>query len=109
SMVDVLFNCARFFSHESCGQCTPCREGTAWMHKILTRIRMGEGQLRDLDLLAEVAGSMGIIPATTICGVSDGAAWPIKNGIKKLRGEFEEYIKTGQKTVKPSDALMEAH
>jgi len=109
SMVDVLFNCARFFAHESCGQCTPCREGTAWMHKILARIRMGEGQPRDLDLLNEVAASMGIIPGTTICGLSDGAAWPIKNAIKKFRGEFEEYIKTGRKTVKPSDALMAAH
>lgn len=109
SMVDVLFNCARFFSHESCGQCTPCREGTAWMHKILHRIRMGEGQLRDLDLLTEVAGSMGIIPGTTICGLSDGAAWPIKNAIKKFRPEFEEYITTGKKTVKPAEALMAAH
>ena len=109
SMVDVLFNCARFFAHESCGQCTPCREGTAWMHKILTRIRMGEGQLRDLDLLTEVAGSMGIIPGTTICGLSDGAAWPIKNAIKKFRPEFEEYINTGRKTVKSADALMAAH
>ena len=109
SMVDVLFNCARFFAHESCGQCTPCREGTAWMHKILARIRMGEGQSRDLDLLNEVASSMGIIPGTTICGLSDGAAWPIKNAIKKFRSEFEEYIQTGRKTVKPSDALMEVH
>ena len=109
SMVDVLFNCARFFAHESCGQCTPCREGTAWMHKILARIRMGEGQLRDLDLLMEVAASMGIIPGTTICGLSDGAAWPVKNAIKKFRGEFEEYISTGRKTVKPVDALMHAH
>ena len=109
SMVDVLFNCARFFAHESCGQCTPCREGTAWMHKILARIRMGEGQLQDLDLLVEVASSMGIIPGTTICGLSDGAAWPIKNAIKKFRNEFEEYIKTGLKTAKPVDELMEVH
>lgn len=109
SMVDVLFNCARFFAHESCGQCTPCREGTAWMHKILARIRMGEGQLRDLDLLTEVAASMGIIPGTTICGLSDGAAWPIKNAIKKFRPEFEEYITTGRKTVKPAEAFMAAH
>ena len=79
------------------------------MHKILTRIRMGQGELRDLDLLTEVAGSMGIIPGTTICGLSDGAAWPIKNAIKKFRPEFEEYIKTGLKTVKPSEALMAAH
>ena len=101
SMVDVLFNCARFFAHESCGQCTPCREGTSWMHKILNRVRMGHGELRDLDLLVEVANSMGIIPGTTICGLSDGAAWPIKNAIKKFRGEFEDYIKTGQKTSLP--------
>ncbi len=104
SMVDVLFNCARFFAHESCGQCTPCREGTAWMHKILNRIRAGHGELRDLDLLAEVAASMGIIPGTTICGLSDGAAWPIKNAIKKFRPEFEEYIKSGRKSVDPIPA-----
>ncbi len=104
SMVDVLFNCARFFAHESCGQCTPCREGTAWMHKILNRIRAGHGEIRDLDLLAEVAGSMGIIPGTTICGLSDGAAWPIKNAIKKFRPEFEEYIKSGRKSVDPIPA-----
>lgn len=94
SMIDVLYNCCRFFSHESCGQCTPCREGTAWMTKILERIRAGHGQLRDLDLLVEVAASMGIIPGTTICGLSDGAAWPVKNAIAKFRGEFEEYIKS---------------
>lgn len=104
SMVDVLFNCARFFAHESCGQCTPCREGTAWMHKILNRIRAGHGELRDLDLLAEVAGSMGIIPGTTICGLSDGAAWPIKNAIKKFRPEFEEYIKSGRRSADPIPA-----
>jgi len=104
SMVDVLFNCARFFAHESCGQCTPCREGTSWMHRILTRIRSGAGEVRDLDLLFEVAGSMGIIPGTTICGLSDGAAWPIKNAIKKFRGEFEEYIRSGKKSVDPIPA-----
>ena len=107
SMVDVLFNCARFFAHESCGQCTPCREGTSWMHKILNRVRMGHGELRDLDLLVEVASSMGIIPGTTICGLSDGAAWPIKNAIKKFRGEFEDYIKTGQITSLP--VLLDTH
>lgn len=104
SMVDVLFNCARFFAHESCGQCTPCREGTAWMHKILNRVRAGHGELRDLDLLVEVASSMGIIPGTTICGLSDGAAWPIKNAIKKFRSEFEDYIKSGRKSVDPIPA-----
>ena len=98
-MVDVLYNCCRFFAHESCGQCTPCREGTAWMTKILERIRAGHGQLRDLDLLLEVAGSMGIIPGTTICGLADGAAWPVKNAIKKFRPEFEEYIRSGRRSA----------
>lgn len=109
SMVDVLYNCCRFMSHESCGQCTPCREGTAWMTKILTRIRSGQGKIEDLDLLHEVAASMGIIPGTTICGLSDGAAWPVKNAIKKFRGEFEEYITSRQRTITSADELMAAH
>lgn len=110
SIVDVLFNCARFFSHESCGQCTPCREGTAWMRKILERIRNGQGELADLDLLLEVSGSIGIIPGTTICGLSDGAAWPVKNAVKKFRGEFEEFIKSGKKLVRECElAVAGAH
>jgi len=109
SMVDVLFNCCRFFAHESCGQCTPCREGTSWMRKILDRIRSGHGKLEDLDLLLEVAGSMGIIPGTTICGLSDGAAWPVKNAIKKFRPEFEDYIREGRRSITPAQELMATH
>lgn len=101
SMVDVLYNCCRFFAHESCGQCTPCREGTDWMRKILERIMAGEGSLDDLDLLQEVAGSMGIIPGTTICGLADGAAWPVKNAITKFRGDFEEFIRSGRRLEAP--------
>jgi NADH-quinone oxidoreductase subunit F len=108
SMVDVLYNCCRFMSHESCGQCTPCREGTAWMTKILERIRSGHGRLEDLDTLLEVAESMGIIPGTTICGLSDGAAWPVKNAIRKFRPEFEEYIRAGRRTMTPAQELMAA-
>jgi NADH-quinone oxidoreductase subunit F len=109
SMVDVLYNCCRFMSHESCGQCTPCREGTAWMTRILERIRSGAGKIEDLDVLHEVAVSMGIIPGTTICGLSDGAAWPVKNAIKKFRGEFEDYIRTGQRSITAADRLMAVH
>jgi len=109
SMVDVLYNCCRFFAHESCGQCTPCREGTTWMRKILDRIRAGQGKLEDLDLLVEVAGSMGIIPGTTICGLSDGAAWPVKNAIAKFRPEFEEYIREGRRSITPAQELMATH
>ncbi|MBN1852704.1 MAG: NADH-quinone oxidoreductase subunit NuoF [Pirellulales bacterium] len=93
SMIDFLHNSCRFFSHESCGQCTPCREGTAWSLAILNRIKAGHGRIKDLDLLLEIGDSIGIIPGTTICGLADGAAWPIKNAIRKFRGEFEEYIK----------------
>ena len=92
SIVDFLHNSARFFSHESCGQCTPCREGTSWALKMLDRIRAGKGRLMDLDLLLEIGDNMGIIPGTTICGLADGAAWPMKNAIRKFRDEFEQYI-----------------
>ncbi len=93
SMIDFLHNSCRFFSHESCGQCTPCREGTSWALKMLERIKAGRGRLKDLDLLLEIGDSIGILPGTTICGLADGAAWPIKNAIRKFRDEFEEYIK----------------
>jgi NADH-quinone oxidoreductase subunit F len=108
SMVDVLYNCCRFMAHESCGQCTPCREGTMWMTKILERIRSGKGKLEDIDLLLEVGSSMGIIPGTTICGLADGAAWPVKNAITKFRPEFEQYIKSGRSSVTPAQELMMA-
>ena len=93
SMVDFLHNSCRFFAHESCGQCTPCREGTAWALRLLERIRAGRGRLHDLELLLQIGDSIGIIPGTTICGLADGAAWPIKNAIRKFRSEFEDYIR----------------
>jgi NADH-quinone oxidoreductase subunit F len=93
SMIDFLHNSCRFFAHESCGQCTPCREGTSWALRMLERIKAGRGRLRDLDLLLEIADTIGIIPGTTICGLADGAAWPMKNAIRKFRSEFEDYIK----------------
>ena len=93
SIVDFLHNSCRFFAHESCGQCTPCREGTAWSLRMMERIKAGKGRLRDLDLLLEIGDSIGIMPGTTICGLADGAAWPIKNAIRKFRSEFEDYIK----------------
>jgi NADH-quinone oxidoreductase subunit F len=107
SMVDVLYNSCRFFAHESCGQCTPCREGTAWSMKILDRIRRGRGTLSDLDLLLEIGNGIGIIPGTTICGLADGAAWPIKTAITKFRAEFEAYITSGRTSAEP--ALAGAH
>jgi NADH-quinone oxidoreductase subunit F len=107
SIVDVLYNACRFFAHESCGQCTPCREGTAWMTKMLDRMRHGRGRIEDLDILQEIANSIGIIPGTTICGLADGAAWPVKNAVTKFRAEFEEYIRSGRKSEEP--VLVGAH
>jgi NADH-quinone oxidoreductase subunit F len=108
SMVDYLYNCCRFFAHESCGQCTPCREGTTWMYKTLKRIKAGGGRKEDLDVLLQMANNMGIIPGTTICGLADGAAWPVKNALTKFRGEFEEYIRTRQTPTARVTTLQQA-
>jgi NADH-quinone oxidoreductase subunit F len=96
SMVDYLYNTCRFFAHESCGQCTPCREGTTWFSKIMGRIKGGGGRIEDLDLMRHMAQNMGIMPGTTICGLADGAAWPVRNAIDKFRDEFEDYIRAHQ-------------
>lgn len=114
SMVDFLHNSARFFAHESCGQCTPCREGTSWALRILDRIKHGKGRLIDLELLLEIGDTIGIMPGTTICGLADGAAWPLKNAIRKFRSEFEDYIRRtnpqGYANRSPVPALeMAAH
>lgn len=92
-IIDFLHNSCRFFAHESCGQCTPCREGTNWALSMVERIKAGGGRMKDLELLAEIGDSIGIIPGTTICGLADGAAWPIKTAMKKFRDELEELIR----------------
>ncbi len=89
---DVLMNVARFYSHESCGQCTQCREGTSWMYKMASRIAMGAGRVEDLDLLEEVASKMGMMPGYSICGLPDGAAFPVRGLVQKFRSEFESYV-----------------
>ncbi len=110
SMIDFLHNSCRFFAHESCGQCTPCREGTHWSLAMLERIKAGRGRLKDLDLLLEIADSIGIIPGTTICGLADGAAWPIKTAIRKFRSEFEDHITrtnpSGYQSTEPCEATV---
>ncbi len=90
----VLRNMARFYGTESCGQCTQCREGTAWMHKIANRIAQGAGRIEDLDILLETARNLGMMPGLSICGLSDGATYPIETIVKKFRSELEEAIRT---------------
>jgi len=87
-MVAALRNCVRFYSHESCGQCTPCREGSGWMLKVMNRIMDGMGRRRDLDLMMELEKTMGIMPGTTICGLADGTSWVTRTFINKFYDEF---------------------
>jgi len=89
SMVAVIARIARFFAHESCAQCTQCREGTAWTTKILERIRDGQGTTEDLDTLLDIAEQM---TGKTICVLSDSCATPVVSGIKKFAREFGELI-----------------
>jgi NADH-quinone oxidoreductase subunit F len=95
-MVKVLERISRFYHAESCGQCTPCREGTGWMHRVLTRIVAGKGRPEDMDLLVDVAGK---IEGHTICALGDAAAWPIQSFLKHYRHEFAYYIEHGRSMV----------
>lgn len=88
-LVKVLARITKFYWHESCGQCTPCREGTGWMLKILNRILDGRGTSKDLDLLIDVANN---IEGHTICALGDAAAWPVKFMIERFRDEFEARV-----------------
>ncbi|MDP6601531.1 MAG: NADH-ubiquinone oxidoreductase-F iron-sulfur binding region domain-containing protein, partial [Phycisphaerales bacterium] len=88
-MVAVARNIARFFKNESCGQCTPCREGANWLYKLICRIESGSGTMKDLDQLLEIAGSMGVMQGTTICGLADGNNWAARTIVNKFRVEFE--------------------
>ena len=86
----ALWYAAKFFAHESCGQCSPCREGTGWIFKIVDRILRGEGRSQDLEVLLAAAGNM---EGRTICVFADAAAWPVQSYIAKFRGEFEFHIR----------------
>ena len=85
----------RFYRHESCGQCTPCREGSAWIFRILDRIVAGEGTLDELDRLHEIADN---IMGNTICAFGEGTAMPALGFLRKFRRELEDFVKTGGKS-----------
>jgi NADH-quinone oxidoreductase subunit F len=88
-MVRNAWNFARFYHHESCGQCSPCREGTGWMEKVLHRLEHGYGRMHDIDLLVSIASK---IEGNTICPLGDAAAWPISSVIRHFRSEFEFHV-----------------
>ena len=91
-MFAALQCASKFFAHESCGQCSPCREGTGWVYRILNRVAEGKGRLQDLDDLLAIARDM---EGKTICVFADAAAWPVQSYITKFREEFEAHIRTG--------------
>ncbi|MDE0755251.1 MAG: NADH-quinone oxidoreductase subunit NuoF [Woeseiaceae bacterium] len=102
-MVKVLRRIARFYMAESCGQCTPCREGTGWLYRMLCRIDDGEGSEDDLDKLVDVANK---IEGHTICALGDAAAWPVQSFLKHFRHEFEYMVRNNGRSIvdDPSEA-----
>jgi NADH-quinone oxidoreductase subunit F len=100
-MVRVLERISRFYMAESCGQCTPCREGTGWMNRVVRRILAGQGEMRDLDLLVGVANQ---IEGHTICALGDAAAWPVQSFVRRFRHEFEYMIANGGRSIVESQA-----
>ena len=103
-MVKTLTRLAHFYYDESCGQCTPCREGTGWLYRMLQRILDGNGQEEDLDLLLSVGEK---ITGNTICALGDAAATPVESFIKHFREEFEYYIQNGKSMVEEEHNLIE--
>ena len=88
-LIRVITRIAKFYYHESCGQCTPCREGTGWLWKILKRFETGTAQETDIDLLMDIANN---IEGNTICALGDAAAWPVQSMIRRFRDEFEKRV-----------------
>ncbi len=95
-MVSMLRRISRFYYAESCGQCTPCREGTGWLYRVLTRITEGAGTQADLDMLVDVANK---IEGHTICALGDAAAWPVQSFLKHFRHEFEYMVTNGGRSI----------
>ncbi len=98
-IIKITKRIAHFYHHESCGQCTPCREGTGWMEKILQRILDGNGSMADLDLLVSVCNN---IEGNTICALGDAAAWPVRGFITKFRDEFEARVSKKREFTAPN-------
>ncbi len=95
-MVKACTRISRFYHMESCGQCTPCREGTGWMHRVLQRIVDGKGEVKDLELLRSAAGQ---IEGHTICAFGEAAAWPVQGFLRQFWPEFEYYVEHGHSIV----------
>jgi len=98
-MVQACYNLARFYAHESCGQCTPCREGTDWLTKVLRRFTQGQGRREDIDLIMDITDNIGGLVdfsegsfGKTICPFGEAVSWPVRAFVDKFRDEFEAYL-----------------
>ena len=106
-IVNAAQNLSKFFAHESCGQCTPCREGTPWLHKVLTRIEAGEGRPEDIELLERISNQMG--NGMTICVFSDAAIAPVLSSIAKFRDEYRHHVTEKRCLVGPRASAQAAN
>ncbi len=97
-IVKNTWNFSRFYHHESCGQCSPCREGTGWMEKVLHRLEHGHGAMHDIDLLVSVAKQ---IEGNTICPLGEAAAWPVAAAVRHFRDEFEWHVQHPKEATQP--------
>lgn len=104
-IVTFIWRTALFYANESCGKCTPCREGTRWMLQILDRIRLGKGQSGDIELLKEICSQ---IDGRSFCGLGDAAAWPVAAALRVFPEEFEYYIANGKSMVTSEPMLAMA-
>jgi NADH-quinone oxidoreductase subunit F len=105
-MVDVLSSITHFYHHESCGQCTPCREGTGWIEKIIHGIVHGHGKANDIDMLIKISDNM---KGRTICALSDAAALPVLSFVQKFRDEFEFFVAEKRSKVKGTQIYAQMH
>src|SRR5262249_40594614 len=96
-IVRAFARLALFYKHESCGQCTPCREGTGWIYRMLTRMARGNASMADIDLLEDVCRQ---VEGHTICAFREGAVWPIQGLLRHCRPEIEARIKAGGAAAK---------
>ena len=95
-MLEALGNLNVFYGHESCGQCTPCREGSLWLSRTTNRIARGEGREKDIELLSDIADQ---IEGRTICALGEAAAWPVQSGVKKFADEYLAKIRGENKNI----------
>ena len=102
-VIKAIWRLSKFYKHESCGQCTPCREGTGWMMRVMDRLVKGEAEVEEIDMLLDVTKQ---VEGHTICALGDAAAWPIQGLIRHFRNEIEDRIKA-QKTGRISAVAAE--